>query len=101
MTTILADKSSSFTPKKVDYSIPNQPATVHDLLLQKSNGSSELVVWGEQTKGANSIAVNLGHECPVADIYDPTVGTTAVRTLRNVSTVPLTLNDHPLIIELR
>jgi len=36
LTTILAD-NSSFTPGALNYSIPSEPATVHDLLLQKSN----------------------------------------------------------------
>ena len=39
------------TPGWVNYSIPNQPATVHDLLLQKSDGTFELVLWGERFCG--------------------------------------------------
>ncbi len=41
LTTILADNSSAFTPGKIEYTISDQPATVHDLLLQKSNGTFE------------------------------------------------------------
>ena len=83
LTTILADKSSTFTPGKLNYTIPDKPATVHDLLMQKSNGTFELAVWGEQVKGANSIVVNLGTVGPGVNVYDPTVGTTAIQTVRS------------------
>src|SRR6202000_3235956 len=36
-TTVLADLTD-FTPGSLNYSIPSEPTTVHDLLLQKSNG---------------------------------------------------------------
>ncbi len=100
LTTILADKSSSFTPEKVNYAIPNKPAIVHDLLMQKSNGTFELAVWGEQVKGASDIIVNLGGTFASVKVYDPTIGTAPTQTLSNVSSVPLTLSDHVVILEL-
>ena len=48
LTTILADRSSNFTPRKLDYSILDKPTTVHDLLIEKSDGTLELAVWGER-----------------------------------------------------
>ncbi|HET6251640.1 MAG TPA: hypothetical protein VFE47_28400 [Tepidisphaeraceae bacterium] len=100
MTTLLADKSSAFTPGKIAYTIPNQPASVHEMLLQKSTGTFELAVWGEQAKGSSDITVELGAEYPTVKVYDPTVGVDAVKTLANVKAVPLTLSDHPLIVEI-
>ena len=99
LTTILADQASSFTPQKINYAIPDKPATVHDLLMQKTSGLFELAVWGEQVKGESSVTVNLGSVYPTVNVYDPTVGTAAVQTLSNVSSVPVTLSDHPVIIE--
>ncbi|MBI2948287.1 MAG: choice-of-anchor D domain-containing protein [Verrucomicrobia bacterium] len=99
LTTILADTSSSFTPGQVNYSIPSQPATVHDLLMQKLNGTFELSVWNERASGNNSITVNLGATYATVKVYDPTVGTSATQTLNNVSSVALTLSDHPVILE--
>jgi hypothetical protein len=99
-TTILAD-STSGTPGRLDYSIPSQPATVHDLLLQKSNGAFELVVWNERPSGgSNDVTVNLGGTFATVNIYDPTTGTAPTQTLTNISSVALTLTDHPVIIEL-
>ncbi len=100
LTTILADNGAPAKPGKLDYSIPAQPATVHDLLLQKSNGTFELVVWSELLKGSNEVKVNLGSRQPTVKIYDPTSSTSPVQTLTSVSSVSLTLSDHPVVLEL-
>jgi len=101
LTTILADKASIRSPGTLRYSIPDQPDTVHDLLLQKSDGTFELVVWGERfTGGSDDVTVNLGAVFPSVKIYDPTTGTSPVETLSNVGSVKLTLSDHPMIIEI-
>jgi len=44
LTTILADRGVLRKPGTLDYSIPKEPATMHDLLLQRSDGAFELVV---------------------------------------------------------
>jgi hypothetical protein len=100
MTTILAD-SASTTPGKLDYSIANQPATVHDLLLQKSSGTFDLVVWNERPMGGtDDVTVDLGKSRPSVKVYDPTTGTAPTTTQTGVSSVKLPLSDHPLIVEL-
>jgi hypothetical protein len=100
MTTILADKSSDFTPGKINYTIANEPATVHDMLMQKRDGTFDLAVWGEQATGSNDITVNLGAKYASVKVYDPTVGIEPIKTLANVNAVPLTVSDHPFIIEI-
>jgi len=101
LTTILADDSSIRAPGTVNYSIPNQPATVHDLLLQKHDGTFELVAWDERfAGGADSVNVNLRTPCSSVKIYDPTTGTSPIQTLNNVNSVALTLSNHPMIIEI-
>ncbi len=58
LTTILADRGSTSPGGILPYSIPNQPVTVHDLLLQKSDGAFDLVVWGERfTGGSDDVTV--------------------------------------------
>jgi hypothetical protein len=98
LTTILADRGSLAKPGRLNYSIPGQPTTVHDMLLQKSDGTFALVVWSERVEGANSITVHLGGAYPSVTVYDPTIGTSATQTLSNAASVPLTLSDHPVII---
>jgi hypothetical protein len=100
-TTILADSGSGGPTGRLDYSIAADPATVHDLLLQKSSGTFELVVWDERpTGGSDSVAVDLGHTRATVQVYDPTTGTSPTQTLNQVSAVTVTVSDHPLVIEL-
>ena len=55
LTTVLADSGSTTKPGQLAYSIPNQPSTVHDLLLQKSDGEFHLVVWDERLSGSDNV----------------------------------------------
>ncbi len=100
LTTILADKPTSKKLGQLVYSIPEQPANVHELLLQKHDGTFELVVWGERLKGSDEVIVRLGARTPVARLYDPTTGITPIQSLRDVDSVSLKLSDHPVILEI-
>lgn len=101
LTTILADKGVLAQPGRLNYSIPEEPATVHDLLLQKSDGTFELVVWGERVTGSSSVTVHLGGTYGTVQVYDPTVGTAPVQTQGKIDSLTLTLSNHPLIIAIR
>ncbi len=101
LTAILADDRPISPLGHLPYSIANQSTTVHDLLLQKSSGAFELVIWDENVRGNDSVTVNLGAAYGTVNIYDVTVGTDPTQTLSNVSSVALTLNDHALIVEVK
>ena len=98
LTTILADKGELREPGNLDYSIPDEPATVHDMLLQNSDGTFQLVVWGERVKGADRVTVHLGGTHASVKVYDPTIGTEPVQTHDSVNSLTLTLGDHPLVV---
>ncbi len=97
-TTILSDPDVLAKPGQLNYSIAEQPATMHDMLLQKSDGTFELIVWNERVKGSDDVTVQLGATFPTVKVYDPTIGIEPVRTLAGVDRLKLTLSDHPLII---
>ncbi|MEO7092715.1 MAG: glycosyl hydrolase [Polyangiales bacterium] len=100
LTTILADAGGR-TPEKLDYAITGAPATVHQLLLQKSSGSFALVVWNDRPLGGSDvIAIDLKRSRSMVTVYDPTTGVTPTETLRAVTSVALTLTDHPVVVEL-
>ena len=100
LTTILAD-TGSVTPGKLDYAVTGEPDTVHDLLLQKSDGTFELVVWDERPGGgSDDVTVDLGKTRDTVELYDPTTGTAPTQTLSGVGSVMLTLSDHPVVLEL-
>ncbi len=100
LTTVLADVPSAKTPGSLAYSLAGQTATVHDLLLQKRDGTFALVVWNERfTGGRDEITVKL--DTPVAaKLYDPTQGPAAAQAWSNASTFALSLTDHPVILEI-
>ena len=98
LTTILADKGAAARPGRLNYTIPEQPATVHDLLLQKSDGTFVLLVWGERLKGSDEVVVRLGAIYPTVRVFDPTAGTEPVRAHVKVDAVTLTVSDHPWVL---
>jgi hypothetical protein len=98
LTTVLADTGSLPKPGQLNYSIPNEPSTVHDLLLQKSDGAFQLVVWNERVSGSDEVTIHLGGTQMFVKLYDPTVGTTPTQTLTKVDSLSLTLSNHPMII---
>ncbi len=98
LTTILADQGSPARPGRLDYAIAEQPATVHEFLLQKSDGTFELVIWDERLKGTDEVTVQLGATYPALKVYDPTIGTEPVQTASAVDSLTLTLSNHPLIV---
>ena len=101
LTTILADNGTPSKLGSLRYSIPNEPDTVHDLFLQKSDGRYDLVVWDERfTGGEDDVKVDFGKRVGLIKVYDPTVGTTPVQTVHGASSVSLKMSDHPLVLEL-
>ncbi|HLH81564.1 MAG TPA: glycosyl hydrolase [Chthonomonas sp.] len=100
LTTILADPGALHNPGRLAYTIPNEPVTVHDMLLQKSNGTFYLVVWDEQIEGTSTVNIQFKEKVPAMKIYDPTVGTDPIQTLTNVRNIQLTLSNHPVILEI-
>jgi hypothetical protein len=98
LTTILADNGTLAKSGQLDFTIANQPETVHELLLQHSDGIFQLVVWGERLSGQDRITVRFGTKHERVRIHDPTIGIEPTQTLANVSSLDLTVSDHPLII---
>jgi hypothetical protein len=98
LTTILADKGTLAKPGEFDFLIANQPKTVQELLLQHSDGTFQLTVWGERLSGQDRVTVHLGVTRVSVRIYDPTTGIEPVKTLTNVGSLELTLSDHPIVI---
>jgi hypothetical protein len=96
--TILADNGTLAKPGHLDFAIANQPETVHELLLQHSEGAFQLIVWDERLRGQHRVTVQLGVTPASVRIYDPTIGIEPVRTPTNVSSFELGLSDHPIVI---
>ena len=98
LTTILADSGSLPRPGRLNYRVVDSPATVHNMLLQKSSGAFALAVWDEQVSGTSQVTVDLGGLRARVAVYDPTLGTAPVQSLRGIKSLTLALSDHPLIV---
>ena len=101
LTSILSDGQDLSNPGQLNYTIPNEPSTVHDLLLQKSSGAFELVIWDENVSGTDDVYVDLGGMFNSAAVYDIVNGTAAVQTFTDVNSLSLNLSDHAVIVELQ
>jgi hypothetical protein len=114
LTSILSDTTpiAYLTPLPGGYSIPSKPSTVHDLLLQKSNGHYFLVVWDEEpSPGAtsacgcagktDSFMVDFGQSHQTVNKYDISAGTGIQYTYpTNTSTISDTVQDHAFVYEI-
>ncbi|MBR5484790.1 MAG: glycosyl hydrolase [Alistipes sp.] len=100
LTTLLDDDQPTKRLSSVAYTIENQSAEVHDLLLQKSDGSFALIIWGELYEGGEqTVTVRLKRKYDIR-IFNPTVGTTPSCEGR-MDNFDLRVTTHPYIIELR
>lgn len=113
LTTILADDGTGGQQPTdpLNYTLSNMPATGNSMVLGKSNGAYELVVWAEPklwndatdtevTNSAQTVTVNLGGVHHTVKVYDTLTGTTAIASYTDVSTITIPVSDHPVIIEI-
>ncbi|KYG98124.1 hypothetical protein [Bradyrhizobium sp. DOA1] len=113
LTTILADdgKGGQQPTDPLNYTLSNMPDSGNSMVLGKSNGAYELVVWAEPKlwKDANdteisnptkTVTVNLGGVHHTVKVYDTLAGTTAIASYTDVSTITIPVSDHPVIIEI-
>lgn len=112
LTTILADAggtASTFTLVTPGYSVSGL-SSGGSIVIQKSTGVNEVIVWAEPviwnsssltevTASATSVTVSLGKVVPTVNIYDTMVGTSPTQTLSSVSSVTVSVVDHPIIVE--
>jgi hypothetical protein len=114
--TILNDTGGTaltFTPGQFNYSISGLPAAGagggNSLLLEKSNGTWEIVIWKEPTiwndtthsqvtPSTSSLTVSLPITATTVNVYDPIVSTTPTTT-HSTSSVSVSLAADAQIVE--
>jgi len=112
LTTILADPSgsaASFAPHALDYRLSGLPAGAHSLLVEKSDGTYELLVWAEPdiwdeaadrpiAAPAAQVTLQLGGSARLA-VYDPLVSATALASTTGPA-ISLAVSDHVMVVEI-
>ena len=100
LTNILADPTPVAHPGRLGYKIDDQPSTVHDLLLRKSSGAFDLVIWDERVQGTDHLIVRFARKAKRVDVYDVVAGVTPIGSYRDSTAVETTLTDHAVIFEI-
>jgi hypothetical protein len=114
LTTILADTgatAATFQPGTLNATITGLPTTGNSMVLEKSNGAYDIIVWNEPTiwnestmsevtPASTPITVNLGATYSLVEVFDPQAGSTPIETLTDASSVALPLGADQYIIEL-
>ncbi|OLP57519.1 hypothetical protein BJF92_24230 [Rhizobium rhizosphaerae] len=112
-TTILrfGDDGTAKAGTVFDYALSGAPDQTHSMVMQKSAGVYDIVVWrdtivwDEKTKQdltprtANT-SLDLGKVQSVVYVYDPLKGTAPIATYHDVRSITLPLSDHALIVEI-
>jgi len=106
LTTILNANDTpvaNFTPGTLAWSATNLPSTASTMLLEKTNGAFDLIIWNEPatttTTATTSVTVALGARYSGVEVYDPITSSNPIAIMDNVSQVTLNLGEDPLIIE--
>jgi hypothetical protein len=108
----LHDTSECEHSAQLAWSLNQAPPSVHHLLLQKSNGEFDLVLWQEvpsyNTRSQAELAIPpvttelmIGRQAKFVALYEPTQQAPPVKTFTQTSVVPVEIPDHPLIISIR
>ncbi len=109
LTTILKSAGSGTASTALNYSVSGLPTTGHSFLLGSST-AFDLAVWIDATvydptnavdiaAPAYPVTINLGATFANVAVYDPMIGTTPIATYNNVSTLSISVIDHPLIVQ--
>ena len=113
LTTILGDDGTGGhqPTASLNYTLGGLPSSGNSMVLGKSNGAYDLVVWAEPrvwdsatssevVNPAQSVTVNLGGIHHSVNVYDPMSGTTAIASYTDVSSITIAVTDHPVVIEI-
>jgi hypothetical protein len=113
LTTILADPgaaASSFTPHGLTYTLSGLPASGDSMLMEKSSGVDDLVLWAEPdiwnqvthtpiTVKPSVGKVDFGGQYVDVKVFDPLASDQPIKTFTHVTQVQLAVSDHPVIVE--
>lgn len=111
---ILADTgsiASTFTTTAANFSVNNLPSGASSLILQKSSGVYDILIWNSSvtiyntststdvTPATTAVTIALGGTYSSVKTYDPVTGTAATATASNASSVTVGLAGEPQIVE--
>jgi len=101
LTRILAEppqprRAAPATP--LTYQLDPRPATLHDLPLQKGDGTWVLILWNERVQGSDEIRVRFDRAWPEVTVYDPMHSQEPVARHRHARQLVLELDRRPRVL---
>ena len=107
----LNDSSEPARVRPLSWSLNRMDAEIHHLLLEKANGTYDLVLWQEVSSydvkrhvdldhPARSVTLTLERAARTVTAYEPVMQAAPIRTWTQVKSVPLAIPDHPLVVEI-
>lgn len=112
LTSILSDNGTnadSFQTHALNFTIKGLPESGNSLLLEKSTGQHNLLIWAEpdiwdeaadKPIAVAASTVSVSFDGPVdVKVYDPLVSKAAIASYAGVRSVDLPISDHPLVVE--
>lgn len=111
LTSILSDSGPAFTPGQLDYSVSGDESNLHQVLLQKSDGSYYLALWRDESvwnnrshtpETAASGNVQVSFPAPAEEVqeYQPNRSNQPLRTVAS-SASSVSVNVGPQVVILR
>jgi hypothetical protein len=108
---VLNDATEPAYPKQLTWSLSSKNSQIHHLLLQKSNGNFDLVLWQEVTSydyrrqknvvvRKEDVALSLGRKARSVTLYEPSLQGAPLGVLTDVTRVALEIPDSPVVIEI-
>jgi hypothetical protein len=107
---LLADPGGAYTPGTLSYSLTGAPSTLRQSLFQKRDGRFYLVLWNDLAvydvkakRDVNSADVPVTLRLDASHrmaVYEPFRQAEALSASASVSTLELSVPDHPLIVEI-
>jgi hypothetical protein len=109
---LIAEVSDSAEPARflhLAWSIAPIPVSTHHLLLQKSDGEFDLIIWREISSfdltalsdidnAQVASVLTLGRRATRITLYEPFLQDEPIKIYSNTAHVPILIPDHPLVI---
>ena len=111
LSTELQDSIQPMHLQQLSWTLSTNDTQVHHLLLQKSNGVFDLVLWHEEPSydpnrridldnPKLATVLKLGQQAQRVAIYEPSVQSPPLKSYTDTASVPLEIPDSPLVVEI-
>jgi hypothetical protein len=107
----LNDTAETLHPEQLVWSLDTKGATVHHLLLQKSTGEFDLVLWqdvpsyderaqSEITNPSSHATLSFSRPAQSVVLYEPVVQSQSIHTYAHTAQIVLDVPDHPVVVRI-